>query len=114
MNSLAPWKAEGFLFGADLLSDSEPKNARFIVTCLRLLPTLKALRCIFCDTSAFLLLFAQVVLAQQPTPILPDPKLTAGDTFDVTAEDLCVLGYAKKVRNVPAEMKREVDREYGI
>lgn len=62
----------------------------------------------------FLLFLTQVVLAQQPTPILPDPKLTAGDTFDVTAEDLCVLGYAKKVRNVPAEMKREVDREYGI
>jgi hypothetical protein len=32
--------------------------------------------------------FAEVVLAQQPTPILPDPKLTPGDTLDVTAEDL--------------------------
>ena len=43
---------------------------------------------------------AQTVLAQQPTPILPDPKLTPGDTFDVTAEDVCVPGYAKKVRAV--------------
>jgi len=24
----------------------------------------------------------QAVLARQPTPILPDPKLTPGDTFD--------------------------------
>ena len=32
---------------------------------------------------AFLFFFAQAVLAQQPTPILPDPKLTPGDTFDV-------------------------------
>ena len=50
---------------------------------------------------------------QQPRPIVPDPKLTPGDTFDVTAQDLCVPGYAKKVRNVPAEMKRAVYQEYG-
>src|ERR1700732_1019828 len=62
---------------------------------------------------AFLFL-AQAVLAQEPTPILPDPKLTPGDTFNVTAQDLCVPGYTKKVRNVPAEMKREVYEEYGV
>ena len=33
-------------------------------------------------TLVFLFL-AQAVLAEQPTPILPDPKLTPGDTFDV-------------------------------
>jgi hypothetical protein len=44
---------------------------------------------------AFLLLLAQAVLAQQPTTVLPDPKLTPGDTFDVTAEDVCVPGYAR-------------------
>ena len=54
---------------------------------------------------AFLLFLTQVVLAQQPTPIVPDPKLTPGDTFDVTAQDLCVPGYAKKVRNVPEEVR---------
>ena len=63
---------------------------------------------------ALLLFLSQVILGQQPTPILPDPNLTPGSTFDVTAEDLCVPGYTKKVRNVPAEMKREVYREYGI
>jgi hypothetical protein len=63
---------------------------------------------------AFLLVLAQSLFAQQPTPILPDPNLTPGDSFDVTAEDLCVVGYSKKVRNVPAEMKREVYQEYGI
>ena len=31
------------------------------------------------------LFLTQAVLAQQPTPILPDPKLTPGDTFEVTA-----------------------------
>jgi hypothetical protein len=61
-----------------------------------------------------LLVFAQVVLAQEPTPILPDPSLTPGDTFEVTVPDLCVPGYTKKVRNVPAEMKWELYREYGI
>ena len=68
----------------------------------------------FIRTIAFLLLFAQVVLAQQPRPILPDPKLTPGDVFEVTVQDLCVPGYTKKVRNVPAEMKREVYEEYGV
>jgi hypothetical protein len=45
---------------------------------------------------AFLFLI-QAVLAEQPRPILPDLKLTPGNTFDVTAEDVCVPGYAKKV-----------------
>jgi len=54
-----------------------------------------------------LLFLAQLVFAQQPTPILPDPKLTPGDTFDVTAQDVCVPGYAKRVRAVPAWLKRE-------
>jgi hypothetical protein len=62
----------------------------------------------------FLLFLVQVALAQQPTPIPPDHNLTPGNTFDVTAQDLCVIGYSKKVRNVPAEMKREVYEEYGI
>ena len=61
-----------------------------------------------------LLFLAQAVLAEQPTPILPDAKLTPGDTFDVTAEDVCVPGYAKKVRAVPAWLKRQAYAEYGI
>jgi hypothetical protein len=63
----------------------------------------------------FALLLVQVVHAQQqPTPILPDLKMTPGDAFDVTAQDVCVAGYAKKVRNVPAQMKLEVYAEYAI
>ena len=62
---------------------------------------------------AFLFL-TQAVLGEQPTPILPDPKLTPGDTFDVTAQDVCVPGYAKKVRAVPAWLKRQAYAEYGI
>jgi hypothetical protein len=63
---------------------------------------------------AFSLFLTQVILAGQPTPILPDPKLTPGDTFDVTAQDVCVPGYAKKVRAVPAWLKRHAYAEYGI
>src|SRR5271166_6567935 len=61
-----------------------------------------------------LLFLTQVLLAQEPTPILPDANMTPGDTFDITAQDICAHGYARKVRDVPAEMKREVYREYGI
>jgi hypothetical protein len=60
------------------------------------------------------LFLTQAVVAQQPTPILPDPKLTPGDTFDVTAQDVCVPGYAKKVRAVPAWLKRQAYAEYVI
>jgi hypothetical protein len=69
---------------------------------------------IFVRVIAFLLFLAPVALGQQPTPIVPDPKLTPGDAFPVTVQDLCVPGYTKKVRNVPTEMKREVYEEYGV
>jgi hypothetical protein len=68
----------------------------------------------FIQLFAILLFRSQVVLGQQPTPIEPDPKLTPGDAFDVTVQDICVPGYSRKVRNVPAEMKSEVYQEYGI
>src|SRR5580693_1478746 len=77
------------------------------------LPTLRNSP-MFIRAFTFLLFLAQAVLAQQPTPIVPDPKLTPGDAFEVTAQDICVPGYARKVRDVPAEMKRQVYREYGI
>jgi hypothetical protein len=50
----------------------------------------------FIRAIALLLFLASVPLAQQPTPILPDPKLTPGDSFPVTVQDLCVPGYTKK------------------
>src|ERR1700680_3702328 len=68
----------------------------------------------FIRALALMFFLAGIVLGQQPTPIVPDPNLTPGSTFDVSAQDLCVPGYTKKVRNVPAEMKREVYEEYGI
>lgn len=47
-------------------------------------------------------------------PIVPIPRLTQGDTLEVTAADICVPGYSKKVRNVPAAVKRQVYESYGI
>lgn len=47
-------------------------------------------------------------------PLLPDPKLTPGDTLPVTKDQLCVPGYAGKTRNVSEAMKRAVYAEYGI
>src|SRR5471030_2075660 len=44
-----------------------------------------------------------------------DKACTPGAFFpDVTADQICVRGYAKSVRNVPVSEKREVYREYGI
>jgi hypothetical protein len=54
----------------------------------------------FIRALAFLFSLTQFVLAQQPTTIVPDPKLTPGDAFEVTVQDLCVLDTQQKVRNV--------------
>ena len=40
---------------------------------------------------------------------------TPGAIFpDVTADQVCQRGYSSSVRNLPAEVSREVYREYGI
>jgi hypothetical protein len=45
---------------------------------------------------------------------LPDPQRTPGATLAVTTDDICVPGYTQVVRDVPAEVKRQVYAEYGI
>ena len=47
-------------------------------------------------------------------PIVPDPKITPGDVLPVTPADICVPGYAKKVRDVPASVKRQAYALYGV
>jgi hypothetical protein len=61
-----------------------------------------------------LLTLVSPLRAQQPEPILPDPKLTPGDAFEVSVDDVCTPGYSKKVRNVPQSVKEAVYREYGV
>jgi hypothetical protein len=47
-------------------------------------------------------------------PILPDPAKTPGAVLEVTARDICVPGYSKRVRNVPIQVKRQAYANYGI
>jgi hypothetical protein len=47
-------------------------------------------------------------------PILPDTAKTPGAILDVRAADICVPGYSKKVRNVPAAVKRQAYALYGV
>jgi hypothetical protein len=63
---------------------------------------------------AFCLLWNLYASAQQPTPILPDPKLTRGDVFDVTIQDMCVTGYSRTVRTVPRALRNQAYKNYGI
>lgn len=44
----------------------------------------------------------------------PNPPLTPGATFRVTAAQVCVVGYSASVRAVPDSEKRAVFAEYGI
>jgi hypothetical protein len=63
---------------------------------------------------AILFLMASFALAGRPDPVLPNPRLTPGDAFDVTVKDIAVPGYAKRVRHVPVSLKRAVFKAYGI
>ena len=44
----------------------------------------------------------------------PNPRLSPGTTFPVTAAQVCVPNYSKSVRSVPDAEKRAVFAEYGI
>ena len=47
-------------------------------------------------------------------PYLPNRATTPGAALDVTAADICVPGYSRKVRSVPAAVKRQAYANYGI
>jgi hypothetical protein len=69
------------------------------------------------SVAAMLVLCAMVMpgaAASRSPSILPDPQLTPGATLEVTTSDICVPGYTKKVRDVPAAVKRQVYAAYGI
>ena len=46
--------------------------------------------------------------------LLPDPNVTPGDAVSTDARTVCVPGYARRERNVPPEVKREVYALYGV
>lgn len=52
--------------------------------------------------------------AYYAAPILPDPRLTPGETLNVTVEQLAQPGYSGRVRHVTEATKRKVYAEYGI
>jgi hypothetical protein len=62
----------------------------------------------------FLAALAGGFQAAPSPPLLPDKALTPGATLAVTKADVCVPGYSKKVRNVPANVKRAVFAAYHI
>lgn len=62
-------------------------------------------------------LFGALLLAfplLSASPERPDPTLTPGEILNVTREQVCTPGYAKKVRHVTAQMKRAVFKRYGV
>jgi hypothetical protein len=52
-----------------------------------------------------LLLLAPVILAQRSTRIVPDPKLTLGDAFEETLQDLCLgrSGFSNRAFRMAAD-----------
>ena len=47
-------------------------------------------------------------------PLLPNHQLTPGATLPVTEKEVCVPGYAGRVRNVPQFVKNKAYQIYGI
>ena len=52
--------------------------------------------------------------AQDRPAYLPNPRLTPGDTFDVTKDDLCGPNRVDRNRGIPVALKRQVFDRYGI
>jgi len=46
-------------------------------------------------------------------PLLPRRDLTPGDVLSATLDDIRKPGYAKSIRHVTAEMRKEVFARYG-
>lgn len=67
---------------------------------------------LFRITLPLMLIFASTAARAQR--ILPNPVLTPGVALSVTAKDVCVPGYSKKIRNVPDSVKRQAYALYGI
>jgi hypothetical protein len=44
---------------------------------------------------------------------LPNPRLTPGATLQMSAREVCTVGYTKTVRAVPAWLRRAVYASYG-
>ena len=63
---------------------------------------------------SLLLVVGLVQADPEHSPILPDPKMTPGDTLTTDAQAVCQPGYAKSVRNVPQSLKNQVYRQYGV
>ena len=52
-------------------------------------------------------------IGARPDQPLPDARLTPGAVRRVTTEEICAIGYTKRVRDVPGSVKRRVYLEYG-
>lgn len=66
------------------------------------------------STLAALAIVASGAVQAPAPPILPDPRMTPGDVLEVTAADICIPGYSRKVRDVPQSVKEKAYAEYGI
>src|SRR5436190_15752044 len=73
----------------------------------------QARRCSILAVLLLAILASSAASARRP-PILPDRRLTPGDSLPITKDDICVPGYARKVRDVPISIKRQVYQNYGI
>lgn len=78
-------------------------------------------RAMFAVVAAASILMGCAAATQRAAPnldsagaVMPNAALTPGDVLSSNVNEICVSGYAKRVRNVSTATKNEVYAEYGI
>jgi hypothetical protein len=73
---------------------------------------------LFVAVAAKLLVQHSALLRKNSAPVaygtVPNPSLTPGATRTVTVSDVCSMAHEEVVRDVPASLRQEIFREYGI
>jgi hypothetical protein len=73
---------------------------------------------LFVAVAAKLLVQHSALLRKNSAPVaygtVPDPSLTPGATRTVKVSDVCSMAHEEVVRDVPASLRQEIFREYGI
>ena len=63
---------------------------------------------------ALILSLSGLILSQDRPSYMPDPRLTPGDTLEVTKDDLCAAGRKSLVDKISIKVKSQVFDIYGI
>jgi hypothetical protein len=101
------------LLKARLAEAAAPPPARRWQRFLHVLPHTRAVAGI-CLVAFLSVIFWRHLQPRQTVAAVPDPNLTPGATRPVSLSDVCSMAHEEVVSDVPAFLRQQVFREYGI